>query len=202
MDLRLLLNPMAEPTDPPRIPTNNDQSGMPSEPHQILPYSSASLHSRLFLSPRRLDSETASLSSNSSTKRRRTNRGRIEIPRPATGATAMGRSFSEIQPPSDTSSNDEEQDVVKRGVAQLSLSGMFSLILTCVNLDEYGMLKPGTRVEALKSGTQGTWYIARIVEFATFPAHYIGGGDGEDTSQEMYPMVCVHYEGRFFRIRT
>jgi hypothetical protein len=45
----------------------------------------------------------------------------------------------------------------------------------------------------LMSGTQGTWYVARIVEFASFPPYYM---DGEST--EIYPwisMVCVHYEG-------
>lgn len=62
------------------------------------------------------------------------------------------------------------------------------------------MLKPGTRVEALKSGTQGTWYVARIVEFASFPAHYIDGGDDEDIPQQLYPMVCVHYEGQFLKL--
>lgn len=57
------------------------------------------------------------------------------------------------------------------------------------------MLMPGMRVEALKSGTQGTWYVARIVEFATFPAYYIDGDNGENDPQQNYPMVCVHYEG-------
>ena len=107
----------------------------------------------------------------------------------------MGRSFSELQPPSDTSSVDEDQDVVKRGVAQLSLSGMF-LWRHVLILDEYGIMKLGTRVEALKSGTQGTWYVARIVEFASFPAHYIDGSDEDSSPLHLYPMVCVHYEGQ------
>ena len=67
------------------------------------------------------------MSSNSSTKRRRTNRGRVDVERPTrTGigeAAAMGRTFSELEVPSDESSNDEDQEAVKRGVAQLSLSG-------------------------------------------------------------------------------
>src|SRR5437667_3282726 len=63
-------------------------------------------------------------------------------------------------------------------------------------VDDHGMIKPGTRVEALKSGTQGTWYIARIVELASFPAHYIDSEEAADISQEWYPMACVHYEGR------
>ena len=37
----------------------------------------------------------------------------------------MGRTFSELEVPSDESSNDEGQEAVKRGVAQLSLSGKF-----------------------------------------------------------------------------
>lgn len=123
MDLRLILNPLPDPDNPPRITSNNNQTGIHSEGQQPPPHSSSYLHSRLFLSPRRLDPETTSVSTNSSTKRRRTNRGRVEITRPP-GAVAMGRSFSELQPPSDTSSNDEEHDVVKRGVAQLTLSGI------------------------------------------------------------------------------
>ena len=126
MDLRLLLNPVPEPDDPPRNTTtnNNDPPGTHSEPQQATQPSSGYLYSRFFLSPRRLDPETASVSTNSSTKRRKTNRigGRVEI----RASTAMGRSFSELEPPSDTSSIDDTQDVVKRGVAQLSLSGTAS----------------------------------------------------------------------------
>jgi hypothetical protein len=114
---------MPGPDDPRRNTTtnNNDQSGTNSEPEQPTQPSSGYLYSRLFLSPRRLDPETASVSTNSSSKRRRTNRGngRVEI----RAAAAMGRSFSELEVPSDTSSIDDTQDVVKRGVAQLSLSG-------------------------------------------------------------------------------
>lgn len=62
------------------------------------------------------------------------------------------------------------------------------------DVDEYATLRPGTRVEALMSGTQGTWYIARIVEFASFPQHYIDG-DTTEPSDFWLPMVCVHYEG-------
>ena len=121
MDLRLLLNPLPEPDDTPRnTNNNNDQSGRHSEPQQPTQPSSGYIHSRFFLSPRRLDPETASVSTNSSTKRRRTNRGggRVEI----RAAAAMGRSFSELEAPSDTSSVDDTQDV-KHGVARLSLSG-------------------------------------------------------------------------------
>jgi hypothetical protein len=123
MDLRLLLNPIPDPDDSPRNNTvnNNDQPGTHSEPQQPTQPSSGYLYSRFFLSPRRLDPETASVSTNSSSKRRRTNRGggKVEI----RAAAAMGRSFSELEAPSDTSSIDDTQDIVKRGVAQLSLSG-------------------------------------------------------------------------------
>jgi hypothetical protein len=47
----------------------------------------------------------------------------------------------------------------------------------------------------LKAGTQGTWYVARIVEFASFPAHYLEGYEDMENPQTEYPMVCVHYEG-------
>lgn len=117
---------MPEPSDPPRNTTahNDDQPGAHSEPQQPTQPSSGYLYSRLFLSPRRLDPETASVSTNSSTKRRKTNRngGRVEI----RAAAAMGRSFSELEAPSDTSSIDDTQDIVKRGVAQLSISGTTS----------------------------------------------------------------------------
>ena len=62
-------------------------------------------------------------------------------------------------------------------------------------VDEHGELRVGTRVEALKPGTQGTWYVARIVEFASFPAYYLEGFDDMGNPQAEYPMVCVHYEG-------
>jgi hypothetical protein len=125
MDLRFLLNPMPE-DEVPRITSspaqNNATASVPGTPPEQQPQSTASyLHSRLLLSPRRLDAETASVSSTSSTKRRRTNRGgRVDVRQG--NAPAMGRSFSEIEVPSEDSSN-EEQDAVKRGVAQLSLSG-------------------------------------------------------------------------------
>lgn len=64
-----------------------------------------------------------------------------------------------------------------------------------VDVDEHAGLRPGTRVEALKAGTQGTWYVARIVESATFPPSYISDPDSEETPNQEYPMVCVHYEG-------
>lgn len=126
MDLRFLLNPLPE-DEVPRItmPPNSGPSqaraaapGSPPEAGQA--QSTASyIQSRFLLSPRRLDADTASVSSTSSTKRRRNNRGgKIEVRAPA-----MGRSFSEIEVPSEDSSN-EEQEAVKRGVAQLSLSGM------------------------------------------------------------------------------
>jgi hypothetical protein len=193
MDLRLILNPMPEPEDFPRITATNNQSEIHPEQQHTHP-STNYLHSRLFLSPRRLDPETASVSTNSSTKRRRTNRGRIDIRTGQTAATAMGRSFSELEGPSDTSSNDDEHDAVKLGIAQLSLSGT-SPKEHVLKIDDHGMVKLGARVEALKSGTQGTWYVARIVELASFPAHYIEGSDEEDISEQWYPMVCVHYEG-------
>jgi hypothetical protein len=67
----------------------------------------------------------------------------------------------------------------------------------CVLVDEDGDVRLGTRVEALKAGTQGTWYVARIVEFASFPAHYIDGFEDTERPQAEYPMVCVHYEGTY-----
>lgn len=186
MDLKHILNPMLD--ESPRIPSTT-HSATPS-------YSNPSqnhLHPRFYLSPRRLDPETSSISTTSSTKRRRTNRGRLDIDRPLRSA-AMGRSFSEIEVPSDTSSVDEDQDSVKRGVAQLSISGRSLGDLT--NVEEHALMRLGSRVEALKSGTQGTWYVARIVEFASFPALYIDGPDAEPLD---YPMVCVHYEGPSYR---
>lgn len=62
-------------------------------------------------------------------------------------------------------------------------------------VDEYAHMRPGTRVEALKAGTQGTWYVARIVELASFPGSYLDGDEDTETPQQWYPMVCVHYEG-------
>jgi hypothetical protein len=201
MDLKHILNPMPEAKDPPPRVTNNThraeaQSG--ETPNLPRPSSTSYLHSKFFLSPRRLDPETASVSTNSSGKRRRTNRGRIDVDnntrsKPGQSA-AMGRSFSELEVPSDTSSIDDDNDTVKRGVAQLSLSGILPNGQSN-DIDEYANLKPGTRVEALKSGTQGTWYVARIVEFASFPSHYIDGDASEDIPHQWYPMVCVHYEG-------
>ena len=44
------------------------------------------------------------------------------------------------------------------------------------------------------SGTRGTWYVARIVEFASFPPQYIDGKTAEGPAHWL-PMVCVHYEG-------
>jgi len=201
MDLRLLLNPMPE-AEAPQIttPPNNAVLALvgPGTPppeqaqaHSIGPC----LHSRFLLSPRRgLDSETASVSSTSSTKRRRTNRGggKVEV----RNAPHMARTFSEIEVPSEDSSN-EDQDAVKRGVAQLSLSGDLPGRAIADREDEYGDLRLGTRVEALKAGTQGTWYVARIVEFASFPVHYIDGFEDIETPQAEYLMVCVHYEGTF-----
>ena len=67
-------------------------------------------------------------------------------------------------------------------------------------IDEYTHMTPGTRVEALKAGTQGTWYVARIVELASFPGSYLDGDEDTETPQEWYPMVCVHYEGVFCRL--
>jgi len=70
------------------------------------------------------------VSTNSSTKRRRTARGRVDVDRRAGlghAAVAMGRTFSELEVPSDESSGDEDQEAVKRGVAQLSLSGIVSV---------------------------------------------------------------------------
>jgi hypothetical protein len=125
MDLKHILNPMPEPEDLPPV-TVNSHSGIHSEGLPAPP-STGYLQSKLILSPRRLDPETASVSTNSSTKRRRTNRGRVDIDRtrPGQSAAAMGRTFSEIDIQSDSSTNDDE-NAVKRGVAQLSLSGIFS----------------------------------------------------------------------------
>jgi hypothetical protein len=70
------------------------------------------------------------VSTNSSGKRRRINRGRIDVDNNARSKTgqgaAMGRSFSELEAPSDTSSidDDDDRDAVKHGVAQLSLAGI------------------------------------------------------------------------------
>lgn len=124
MDLRFLLNPMPE-DEVPRITSspaqNRAPASVPGTPPEPQTPTTSYLHSRLLLSPRRLDAETASVSSTSSTKRRRTNRGgRVDVRQG--NAPAMGRSFSQIEVPSEDSSNDD-QDAVKRGVAQLSLSG-------------------------------------------------------------------------------
>ena len=129
MDLRFLLNPMPE-DEGPRMTSSPAQhsAGLASTSLEQQPATALYLPSRLLLSPRRLDAETASVSSTSSTKRRRTNRGgRIEV---GGTAPAMGRSFSEIEVPSEDSSN-EEQDAVKRGVAQLSLSGSVPRCFGC-----------------------------------------------------------------------
>ncbi len=198
MDLRHILNPLPDPDPRPRNNTNISHSGenqLQSIGPSLLPTPSY-LHSKFFLSPRRLDSETASVSTNSSTKRRRTNRGKGSPDRTKQlQSTAMGRSFSELEVPSDTSSNDEDNAAVKRGVAQLSLSGGFHFSRD-LRIDEYTSLQLGTRVEALKPGTQGTWYVARIVESASFPAHYIDGDEAQEVPSVWYPMVCVHYEGK------
>jgi len=113
----------------------------------------------------------------------------------------MGRTFSELEVPSDTSSNDDDQAAVKRGVEQLSLSGSSRRRLH-LRIDEYASLPLGTRVEALKPGTQGTWYVARIVESASFPAHYIDGDEAQEVPNVWYPMVCVHYEGKSIDLRN
>jgi len=200
MDLRFLLNPMPE-AEAPRIttpPNNGVHTAVSPGTHRLeqaqAQSTALSLHSRFLLSPRGgLDSETASVSSTSSTKRRRTNRGsgaKVEV----RNAPPMGRTFSEIEVPSEDSSN-EDHDAVKRAVAQLSLSGSFRGGAIADRGDEYGGLSLGTRVEALKAGTQGTWYVARIVEFASFPVHYIDGFDDIERPQAEHPMVCVHYEG-------
>jgi hypothetical protein len=126
MDLKHLLNPLPDPPSPSSAPPSRPKT--PSE-QLPAPITAGYIHSRFYLSPRRLDPETASVSTNSSTKRRRTNRGRVDVDRragPVPGAgVAMGRTFSELEVPSDESSNDEGQEAVKRGVAQLSLSGKF-----------------------------------------------------------------------------
>jgi hypothetical protein len=127
MDLRFLLNPMPDPEDPPRI-NNNPPSSHSGEtvPH---PITSGYIQSRFFLSPRRLDPETSSVSTNSSTKRRRTNRGRVDDPSAIGVLTAekLGRTFSELQVPSDSSTDEE---TMKHGVSQLSLTGMFPFDMT------------------------------------------------------------------------
>ena len=200
MDLCFLLNPMPEAEAPEITTPPNNGVLIPVSPATHRPEQGQAqsttlyLHSRFLLSPRSgFDSETASVSSTSSTKRRRTNRGggaKVEV----RNAPPMGRTFSEIEVPSEESSN-ESQDAVKGVVAQLSLSGTLrgGAIADCG--DEYGGLRLGTRVEALKVGTQGTWYVARIVEFASFPVHYINGFEDIERPQAEHPMVCVHYEG-------
>lgn len=203
MDLRHILNPMPEKDQDPR-PRNNSHSGETQATSGSLPAppTSSYLHSKFFLSPRRLDPETASVSTNSSTKRRRTNRGRMSPDRSKQfQGAAMGRTFSELEVPSDTSSNDDDQAAVKRGVEQLSLSGSSRRRLH-LRIDEYASLPLGTRVEALKPGTQGTWYVARIVESASFPAHYIDGDEAQEVPNVWYPMVCVHYEGKSIDLRN
>jgi hypothetical protein len=200
MDLKHLLNPL-----PDLPPANSAPPSRPKTPSELLPaptVTSGYIHSRFYLSPRRLDPETASVSTNSSTKRRRTSRGRVDVAGPVrTGvaaAVAMGRTFSELEVPSDESSNDEDQEAVKRGVAQLSLSGKFRGRDEEVMVDEYAHMHPGTRVEALKAGTQGTWYVARIVELASFPGSYLDGDEDTGIPEQWFPMVCVHYEGTRF----
>src|SRR5271163_2409782 len=198
MDLKHILNPMPESEDPLRRASPTQGQRAREDRMQPAPPSAAYFHTRQFLVPRRLDPETAYASSASSSKRRRTNRGRVDVDR-SRGA-AMGRTFSEIEPPSDTPSSDDEQEAVKHGVSQLSISGIPSL--NVVDFTEHGVLKPGMRVEALKPGTQGTWYVARIVEFASFPPHYLDGDELEAKPNSQYPMVCVHYEGTFLLWRA
>ena len=120
MDLKHILNPA--PDEPPRI-ISDSRSATPPDPQPPLP-TYGYLYSRLYLSPRRLDPETASVSTSSSTKRRRTARGRVDIDQPPPRSAAMGRSYSEIDVPSDYSSVNEEQDSVKCRVAQLRISGL------------------------------------------------------------------------------
>src|SRR5579862_6412317 len=104
MDLKFLLNPLPEPQNRPQISNNNGASQNEIQTHQQEQQEQQpNIHSysRFFLSPRRIDPETASISTNSSTKRRRTNRtGRLEVehsrPRNTTSAP-MSRTFSEIQ---------------------------------------------------------------------------------------------------------
>jgi hypothetical protein len=131
MDLKHLLNPIPAANEPPARGINNNRTRTQSGETPNLPRASSTgyLQSKLFLSPRRLDPETASVSTNSSGKRRRINRGRIDVDnntRSKNGqGTAMGRSFSELEAPSDTSSiDDDDRDTVKRGVAQLSLGSI------------------------------------------------------------------------------
>lgn len=145
MDLKYLLNPLPEPPPPPAPQDqsqigNNNTSQNASRSNDLLhhgdlpPHSQSQLypHSRFLFSPRKLDPETASVSTTSSTKRRRTNRSnRIDLDNPSRSTTArnngnpisMSRTFSELQVPSDTSSSLSDEQSVKRAVAQLSLSG-------------------------------------------------------------------------------
>lgn len=133
MDLKYLLNPLPEPQDHQQISSGrntNPSQNIPPHPNlQPQPQPNNNLQSRFLFSPRRLDPETASVSTTSSTKRRRTNRGnRIDVdarPPRTTSSAPMSRTFSEIQVPSDTSSLSDEQ-AVKRAVAQLSLDGTLS----------------------------------------------------------------------------
>ena len=122
MDLRHILNSSPEPNEALRtLRTNYDlmkQERLPS----TLPQ--GSLPPRLFLSPRRLDPETSSVSTTSSSKRRRTNPSKVDIDRtPTSQSAAMGRSFSQLSVPSDCPTDDEDQATIKHGVAQLSLLG-------------------------------------------------------------------------------
>lgn len=133
MDLKHILNPAPKQPDPrPRLQIQFPPPSQPAESSSYTTPSSAFLSSKFFLSPRRLDPETASVSTNSSRKRRRTQnrKGDAEYVGGTSGqgrsrnGTAMGRSFSELDVPSDRQSSDDEGDQqVKRGVAQLSLSG-------------------------------------------------------------------------------
>jgi hypothetical protein len=120
MDLKFLLNPLPEPDPLPRININTTTtSGETTLPHVSTGY----LQSRFFLSPRRLDPETSSVSTNSSTKRRRTEKERVDADASPAGIIAaekMSRTFSELQVPSDEST---DEDTVKRGVESLSLTG-------------------------------------------------------------------------------
>jgi hypothetical protein len=63
------------------------------------------------------------VSTNSSTKRRRTEKERVDADASPAGIIAaekMSRTFSELQVPSDEST---DEDTVKRGVESLSLTG-------------------------------------------------------------------------------
>jgi hypothetical protein len=128
MDLQFILNHAPASNDSPPSARNEDAI---QEVRTRTLLSPGLSYSRFGLSPRRLDPETSSVSTASSTKRRRTRRGHVNL-EPSTRSTPMGRTFSQLSAASDTATDrdidgDGDHATIKYGVAQLSLMGKYCL---------------------------------------------------------------------------